>query len=406
MRVALIAAHYPPMRTSAAVQMHDLAREFDRQGHEVVVIAPTVGLGASWSTERLDGVTVLRVDAPRSADLGYVRRTIGELVAPLVAVKCLRKSPYARTPWDLVAWYSPTIFHGPLIAYLKQTTDAHAYLILRDIFPEWAVDLGILRKGPVYAFLKAIANLQYWVADTIGVQTPSNLAYLSGWRKAGRRELEVLQNWQRPSPDIGSSIDISRTPLAGRAILAYVGNMGVAQGMDILIDLAEAMAGREDVGFVFVGRGSEVERLRADAARRGLTNVLFFEEVDSGEMPGLLAQCHVGLLTLDPRHRTHNIPGKFLTYLLAGVPTLARVNADTDLQHLIEQEDVGRVCTGDDAQVMKRLAEELLGTTLEQQAMAQRCRTLARRMFSPAATVTQMVAAATARTAPAPAAPQ
>lgn len=337
-----------------------------------------------------DSVQVLRLAGPRTRDNSYLRRTVSELLLPFVMMRSLRKSPFRDTPWDLVAWYSPTIFFGPLIWLLKRASGCRTYLILRDIFPEWALDLGLFRKGPAYWFFKAIANFQYAMADTIGVQTPSNLVYLTDWAKRPGRHLEVLQNWQTPAPDVGSSIAVAETPLAGRKIFVYIGNMGIAQGMDIFIDLAESLEHRHDLGFLFVGRGSEVLRLKAIVAARSLTNTLFCNEVDSREMPGLLAQCHVGLLALDPRHKTHNIPGKFLTYLLAGLPVLARVNAGTDLAQLIDDEGVGCVYVGESVDALRRFAEELSDSFAKYEAMAARGRALAERMFSPATAVRQI----------------
>jgi glycosyltransferase involved in cell wall biosynthesis len=307
-------------------------------------------------------------------------------------LRALRKSPHRDTKWDLIAWYSPTIFFGPLIWALKRASKCRTYLILRDIFPEWAQDIGLMGKGPVFQFFKTIANFQYAIADTIGVQTPSNLKYLTQWSETPARRLEVLQNWQTPLPNVGSSISISATPLMGRKIFVYVGNMGVAQGMDIFIDLAESLKHRQDLGFLFVGRGSEVARLAVLA--HSLTNTLFCNEVDSGEMPGLLAQCQVGLLALDTRHKTHNIPGKFLTYLLAGLPVLARVNAGTDLAHLIENEDVGRVYVGNQVDPLRKFAEELMDSALTHERMSARGRALGERMFSPETAARQIIAAA------------
>jgi glycosyltransferase involved in cell wall biosynthesis len=304
--------------------------------------------------------------------------------------KRLRHTAYAHTPWDLIAWYSPTIFFGPLIWILKRASRCRTYLILRDIFPEWALDLGLIRKGPAYAFFKAIAATQYAVADVIGVQTPSNLAYMLPWTARGKK-VEVLHNWQTPSPDVGTSIQIGTTALAGRKILAYIGNMGVAQGMDIQLDLARALANRDDLGFLFVGRGSEVPRLKDRVASDGSTNTLFFDEVDSTEMPGLLSQCSIGLLALDPRHRTHNIPGKLLTYLRAGLPVLARVNPGTDLAHLIAEEKIGFAYDGNDVTVLCRFVEELIGDPVTYADMSARGRRLADRMFSSERAVRQIV---------------
>ena len=393
LRVALISTDYPPLRTSAAVQMRNLAQEVLRQGHEPVVIVPTIAMGSRWTVEEMDGVKVLRLPAPQTRDRGYLRRTIGEFLLPFIALRHIAVSPMRDWRWDVLAWYSPSIFFGPLVWRLKQRSGAHAYLILRDIFPEWAVDLGLLRKGLAYRLLRAVANFQYWVADTIGVQTPSNMGYLAGWHCPPRRSVEVLQNWQTPAPDVGSVILVRNTPLAGRKVFAYVGNMGVAQGMDIFIDLAQSLEHRQDIGFLFVGRGSEMARLSAEVVARKLTNTMFHAEVDSGDMPGLLAQCRVGLLALDPRHLTHNIPGKFLTYMLAGLPVLARVNAGTDLEHLIAQESVGCCYTGYSVERLREMAESLIDDDDEHARMSARGRELGRRMFSPTTAANQILAA-------------
>ena len=137
-------------------------------------------------------------------------------------------------------------------------------------------------------------------------------------------------------------VALAVTVLAGRKIFVYIGNMGVAQSMDIFIELIQGLRHRDDIGFLFVGRGSEFAKLEAEKASRELNNVLFFGEIDSSEIPGLLAQCHVGLVALHPDHKTHNIPGKFVSYVQYGLPVLARVNAGTDLERLIEDEQVGQ----------------------------------------------------------------
>jgi hypothetical protein len=110
--------------------------------------------------------------------------------------------------------------------------------------------------------------------------------------------------------------------------------MGVAQGMGILLDLAEQLLARADVGFLFVGRVSDAIRLKASAQNRGLNNVLFFDEIHPDEIPDLYAQCHVGIVSLDPRHKSHNIPGKFLTNMQSGLSVLANVNASNELSVL------------------------------------------------------------------------
>lgn len=395
MRIALIADTFPPLRTSGAVQLRDLSREFVRQGHSLTVMLPTAGLSTPWLQEDFDGVQVLRLRAPQTKDINYVSRTINEFLMPFAMLRNLRNSPLTQERWDGVVWYAPSIFFGPIANALKKTSACKSYLIIRDIFPEWAADMGLMGRGLPYKFFKAVANYQYSVADVIGIQTQGNQAYFADKPDC---KIEVLQNWLADAPNVGCSIDVAGGKLAGRTIFVYAGNMGVAQGMGVLLDLAERLRTRTDIGFLFVGRGSDAQRLRMDADQRGLDNVTFHDEIDPTEIPGLYAQCHIGIVALDPRHKTHNIPGKFLSYMQAGLPVLASINPGNDLEGMILREGVGRVCTDQSVEAMQRLALELVDEIAEtglsgSAAVAERCKELSAKLFSPEAAVQQIVAA-------------
>jgi hypothetical protein len=394
MHIALIADTFPPLRSSGAVQLRDLSHEFVRQGHTLTVMLPSSGLSTPWLIEDFNGVQVLRLRAPKTKDINYVRRTINEFLMPFAMLHNLRKSPLAKQRWDGVVWYAPSIFFGPLANALKKISDCKAYLIIRDIFPEWAADMGLMSRGLAYRFFKMIANYQYSVADVIGIQTQGNEIY---FRDRKDCYIEVLQNWLTDAPNIGCSISVASTSLAGRKIFVYAGNMGVAQGMSLLIDLAERLLNRVDIGFLFVGRGSDAQRLREDAKARGLNNVIFFDEIDPTEIPGLYAQCHIGIVALDPRHKTHNIPGKFLSYMQAGLPVLATINLGNDLEKMILSERVGQVCNDYSVDTLQRLAivlvDEVVGNTANNQAASARCRALSAKLFSPEVAVKQIVSA-------------
>jgi glycosyltransferase involved in cell wall biosynthesis len=390
--IALISTDYPPLRTSAAVQLRDLAQQLAVLGHQPVVIVPSLKSHQPWTIERLDGVDVLRIAAPPTRAATHFRRAVAEMLLPLAMLRSLRKTPFHQAKWDLLVWYSPPIFFGPLIWALRRASGARTYLILRDIFPEWAVDLGLISKGPAYLLLKAVAAFQYAVADVIGVQTESNLAYLQYWTKSPRRRIEVLHNWLSATPNVGCSIELSRTSLAARKVFVYIGNMGVAQGLEIFMDLIQSLRDRDDIGFLFVGRGSEFSRLEAEKASRNLNNALFFDEIDPSEIPGLLAQCQVGLVALHPDHKTHNVPGKFVSYVQYGLPVLARLNGGTDLERLIEDAGVGRAYVGHSVDELKRLVEVLADDDALRKTMSERGTQLGHSMFSPETAAKQIVA--------------
>jgi len=396
MRIALIADTFPPLRTSGAVQLRDLTREFARQGHSLCVLLPAPEQSEPWKLEEFDGAQVLRLKAPRTKDIGYVRRTLAELAMPFAMLRNLRKSPLAMERWDGVVWYAPSIFHGPLVSSLKKSSACKSYLIIRDIFPEWAVDMGLMGRGLPYRFFDAVARYQYSVADVIGVQTPGNRRYFEPWLARPGRHLEVLQNWLDKPSQMRCSIRVDQTVLAGRKVFVYAGNMGVAQGMDILLDLADKLRSRPDVGFLFVGRGSDAARLKAAAQARQLDNVVFFDEIDPDEIPDLYDQCHAGIVALDPRHKSHNIPGKFLTYMQSGLPVLANINEGNDLAQMIRDERVGQVCETNQIDELLLLTEELLDQIETDSGLSARCAALFEREFAVKNAVVQIVAALSA----------
>lgn len=391
MKIALIADTFPPLRNSGAVQLRDLAREFFRQGHEITVLLPSSDQKEKWKIEEFEGVQVLRLKAPKTKDIGYIRRVLAEFFMPLAMLRNLRKSPLAEMNLDGIVWYAPSIFHGPLVSVLKKKNGCKGYLIIRDIFPEWAVDMGLMGKGLPYRFFSMIANYQYSVADVIGVQTPGNIKYFNSKKFLREKKIDVLNNWLDKPSNALCSIQLGKTKLSGRKIFVYAGNMGIAQGMDIFIELATKFSSRNEIGFLFVGRGSESERLREVANSRRLDNTLFFEEIEPDEIPNLYSQCHIGLVALDPRHKSHNIPGKFLTYMQSGLPVLANVNAGNDLVNLIRDNNVGRVCESNDLNELEDLALDLLYAIDIDADFKERCLNLFLRDFSVEKTVKKIV---------------
>lgn len=373
--------------------MHDLATELARLGCEPTVIVPSPELREAFTAESFQGVSVFRVRAPRSKDVNYIRRALAEFLMPLSVITSLKRGPLSSVTWDGVISYSPTIFLGPVVKYLKSRSRCRSYLILRDIFPEWTVDMGLMRRGLAYRLFKVVEAFQYSVADVIGVQSPSNVSYLEKWAAKPGRRCEVLHNWLANAQNTGSTISVRSSALAGRKIFVYAGNMGIAQGMDMVMSLVCSFRSRTDVGFLFVGRGSEVKRFKEYCSQNCLDNVLFYDEVDPAEIPGLYAQCHIGIVALDRRHKTQNVPGKFLSYMQGGLPVLAIVNPGNDLLSLVQKERVGIAVAGPTADETREAADELVLAIKTDPEIGLRCRALAERMFAPERAAEQIVRA-------------
>lgn len=392
LKLLLVADTYPPARISGAVQLHDLAVQMVMQGHEVTVLVPASELVQRWAVDVLDGVRVVRIRAPRSKDVALIRRALAEAWLPFALLRGLRSSGVPADTFDGVIWYSPTIFLGLVARWVKRRSGCRGYLIVRDLFPDWAVDAGVMRRGLAYRFFKAVERFQYRVADVIGVQTPANVALVA--RDAPESaHIEVLHNWLASPLPVTQSKPIELGQVTGRTIFVYAGNMGIAQDLGAFLDLATDMADRPDVGFLFVGRGSEADSLRAMARQRSLSNVEFMQEIDPVLIPALLECCHVGIVALDPRHTTHNIPGKFIAYVRNGLPVLARVNQGNDLADVIRESGVGYVVEGDSLSELRQAALRLADDAATRAGMALAGRLLSQQCFTPAAAVDQVTSA-------------
>jgi len=381
--VLMVADAYPPLRTSCAVQMYDLGQAFIEEGHQVSIITPSYGLKEKIKIELDDGVHLIRVRAFQTKGVNYIYRTFAEFINPFLIWSRIKKSPkFLDTRYDGIIWYSPTIFWGALIKKLKQQFKVKAYLILRDIFPDWALDLGLIKKGLAYKFLKTIECYQYQQADVIGVQSPNNLEYFKKNNFGLKCNVEVLWNWIGNIKENQCSVDLSKTKLAGKKIFVYAGNMGVAQEIDNIIYFAEMLGELNNAGFLLVGRGTEVERIKRLMSYSKLNNFLFLDEIPFTEIPGLLSQCTIGLLTLDSRHQTHNIPGKFITYLSSGLPVIGAVNKGNDLVELVRSNQVGILCEEGINSIRVSEVLSLISETTKGNEISMRCKNIAQSLFA------------------------
>ena len=393
MNLLIITDAYAPSRTSAAVLLQDLAQACTQEGHQVSVVVPSAKQAKPVHIYEEGGVQIVAVKAFRTKDIAYVQRVLAEWINPyFMGYRLFRSQQFRDLKIHGVVWYSPSIFWAPLVKRCQHFFACRSYLILRDLFPDWALDLGLLKKGPIFSFFKYIEQKQYAQASSIGVQSENNLSYFQKHFPQFAHKAQVLWNWIAPSSNTHCSIQIHNTALRDRKVAVYAGNVGVAQGKDALLAMTQALH-EAGMGILFVGRGSEMRAMQEEVKNQGLVNVLFFDEIASDEIEALYRQCSLGLLALDPRHTTHNIPGKFLSYMQSGIPVLALVNPGNDLEKLIPQYQVGAVCTA----ISPAVFNECVGQLLAQQErnpfghMQEHCQQLIRDYFLPQRAGVQIV---------------
>ena len=382
MRILLIVVYYPPSETSAAQMMHALAREFADRGHKVIVATLNENSGQSLRIEEEDGITVVRIKVGTLRQVGNV-------------IRLWRESRISKTMWrhgkrffrgnrcDLVVFYSPTIFFGELVERLKEIWQCPSYLILRDIFPKWAVDTGILREGIIYEYLKRKELAQYAVSDTIGVEAQGNLTYFETDVPDARHRVEVLNNWLDVSNAPKSRADWrNRLGLANKVVFFYGGNLGKAQDLDNLLRLALSLQGHQEIFFLLVGSGSEESRINGEILRNKMSNVRVLPPLPQKEYLECLSEFDIGLISLDRRLNSHNFTGKLLGYVMCGKPVLASVNPGNELSAFLRNANAGLACVNGEDEKLRDAAIRLASDSSLREQMGTQARMLGETAFS------------------------
>ena len=382
MKIVIIADCYPPSNLSGAIMIQELAAELYGCNHEVTVVVPDNNVSMPKSISVENNIKCIRVRSGKIKGVNRFVRALNELrLSSVIWNAC--KDYFRTNPHEFVIFYSPSIFFGPLVIKLKKLWYCTSYLILRDIFPQWALDTGVIRKGPIYLFFKLMELIQYKAADTIGIESTGYLPYFSRNRIDNICKIELLPNWISLKPKYYPAEDHrKRLGLDGKFVFFYGGNIGIAQEMENIVTLAEKLRNRSDIHFLLVGDGTEVNSLRSMIKQKMLENITIHPSVSQDRYFGMLSQFDVGLVCLNRKLKAHNFPGKMLGYMYFAKPILASINPGNDLASFMQKNNVGLFSiSGDDDQLYRnalRLIEDKHLTYL----MGQNSRNLLEKHFS------------------------
>lgn len=345
MKLALIIDDYLPNSTRVGAKMfHELAQEFIRRGHDVTVITPDSNLQEGVSYDTFQGVKTWRFKSGPLKDVSKVQRAINETFLSYRAWKSI-KSRIKKETFDGVVYYSPSIFWGGVVKKIKARCQCPAYLILRDMFPQWVIDAGMLKAGsPIERYFRFFERSSYSQANRIGLMSDKNLEVFRVTNKG--YPCEVLRNWASLTPTVLPQDYVPlrrRLGLEDKVIFFYGGNIGHAQDMANLMRLARSMAEHPQAHFLFIGQGDEVELINSLAAEWALPNFTYLASVSQDEFKFILSEMDIGLFSLSARHSSHNFPGKLLGYMVQSLPILGSVNAGNDLLDIVNQNNAGAI---------------------------------------------------------------
>lgn len=398
----------------------DLMRKFRDEGHQVYIVCPVERrLGLVTTLAENKGVRILNVKTLNIQKTNVVEKGLGTLFIEEQYKSAIKKY-LGDVTFDLILYSTPPITFPKVIEYLKRTNPAaKSYLLLKDIFPQNAVDLGMLSPTPnpspqgrgalavmmnvpkywLYRYFRRKEKRLYALSDYIGCMSPANVRYVIEHNtEVDPKKVEVAPNSiEAPCPPKGENFENEseddkvlrenneryhirkkyNLPL-DKPIFIYGGNLGKPQGIPFLVECLEANAHRDDCHFVVVGNGTEfhylesrITQMKERAQKEQMPfNVSLMKGLPKKDYDQLVRSCDMGMIFLDHRFTIPNYPSRLLSYLENKMPVLCATDVNTDMGRIAEENGYGYWCESVNPEDFTALVDKVLAA--DRKAMGER----------------------------------
>jgi len=319
----------------------DLIQELTNFGDKITVVS----IDNSLKPFQIKKVTQKNIDlicigSFKLYNVSIFRKGLAILSLPFFMKKGLKKLDISK--FDLILYETPPITWAGIVSQLKKKNNTKSFLMLKDIFPQNAVDIGLIKKESfIFKYFKKKEKLLYEVSDCIGCMSKGNMDYVL------KNNSEILKEkvcyFPNTKKDTGSGkINFNKEKLQ----FIYGGNMGLPQGVLSIVSAISYFKNDEDIEFIFVGKGTEWNKI--SEYFRDQKNVKVLESLPREEYESLLSSCDAGFIFLDSRFTIPNYPSRTLAYLEKGIPIIAATDKNTDIKDLIVNNKVGLWSCSDD----------------------------------------------------------
>lgn len=331
----------------------DLLREFADNDHEVYIVCPSERRFKK-QTKYLtsNNIHTLEVKTLNITKSNFIEKGIATILINYQYNRAIKKY-FGRVNFDLILYATPPISLNSLIQKLKIKHNCKTYLMLKDIFPQNAVDLGMIKQGSfLHNYFKRKEKFLYSVSDHIGCMSKANIEYLLCHNEIEKEKLEICPN---SISIIKRKSDFSKDDILNKynipkdvPIFLYGGNLGLAQGIEFLIDVLTSNKNRKDSYFLIVGSGNKSHLIQNWIAKNNPSNVKLINQLERKEFDKLEFFCDVGMVFLDSRFTIPNFPSRILSYMECKLPLLIASDKVSDLGPIAKNNEFGVLSISND----------------------------------------------------------
>lgn len=326
----------------------DLSEALQENGHELTVVASgekSKLMNSAVKNER--SMKVIRIRIGDLYNVSLIKKGITTLFIKTKLIKGMKKY-LPKQKFDLILFESPPVSMHGVITWAKKYYNAPSLLMLKDIFPQNAVDLGIIKKSSlIHKYYIAEEKKLYEVADFIGCMSPQNIHYVKNHNPNIANKLLYFPNtkkigvYKKTTIEEINKIKIKYNIPEKSSIAMYGGNIGKPQGVDFIVEVLKKCKENENIFFLMIGRGTEKPKIEKAISNNNIKNVLILNHLPREEYENILKISDVGLIFLDHKFSIPNFPSRVLSYFEYKIPVLAAVDRNNDFVNMIEESKAG-----------------------------------------------------------------
>lgn len=367
MNILFLTLSYPEGENASNIYIDLMTELKDKENTVYVVTSLERRNKRKTFIEKQRDINILRVKTGNIQKTNILEKGISTLLIEYQFMHAINKY-FTNVKFDLILYSTPPITFEKIIKMIKKRDNAKSYLLLKDIFPQNAVDIGMIKKDSILhkIFSKKERKL-YCISDYIGCMSHKNKQYLLEHnRYIDENIVEVCPNSIKPSNlnylsqeekiKLREELKIPKDSI----IFIYGGNLGKPQGIDFLIDIIREYKNREDVFFLIVGSGTEYKKLEDFIVKEEYINTRLYSLLPKSQYDNYVKLSDVGLILLDKRFTIPNFPSRLLGYMDYGLPVVAATDINTDIGEVIVNGEFGYWCESTDLKAFNEIVDNLL----------------------------------------------